>query len=239
SFGLGMLLGAWYRGDVIGPVPYMIGLASLILAAVSTLPGKLFRSRVDWGRRGAFLCLAPAVGVTTAIACFLWFYAGTGIVDIPPVLLLAIVALGIGISNTSVNSLRSGEDRIGMALRKRLAAARAFFIAQLCQSRPALRDDWYPWILAFGLREQMDDWSSRSEHVSGSVGSFSTPSTSSVASSHTSTWTGFAGGHSGGAGGGATWAAAAGGLASGVASPSSGGGGGGGGSSGGGGGGGW
>jgi Predicted membrane protein (DUF2207) N-terminal domain len=239
AFGLGSLVGAWYHGYVIGPVAYMIALGSLILAGLSTLPGNLFRSRVDWGRRRAVLCLIPAALVTVAVLYFLWFKAGTGVVEIPSVLLMSIVALAIGITNTSVNSLKSREDRIGMALRKKLAAARAFFVGQLRHARPALRDDWYPWMLAFGLNKQMGDWSARSEFAPAHDGSLSTASTSSAGSSNT--WTGFAGGHSGGGGGGATWAAAAGGLAAGVASPSSGGGGGGGGggSSGGGGGGGW
>lgn len=239
AFGLGALAGAWYHGYVIGPAAYMIALGSLILAGLSTLPGNLFRSRVDWGRRSAVLWLIPAALVTTGALYFLWFTAGTGAVEIPSVLLMSIVALAIGVINTSVNSLKSREDRIGMALRKKLAAARAFFVAQLRQSRPALRDDWYPWLLAFGLNRQMNDWSARTEFTPGRDGSFSTASTSTASSSNT--WTGFAGGHSGGAGGGAAWAAAAGGLAAGVASPSSGGGGGGGGggSSGGGGGGGW
>jgi Predicted membrane protein (DUF2207) N-terminal domain len=239
AFGLGTLVGAWSRGYVIGPVAYLVGLASLVLAGLSTLPGNVFRSRVDWGRRSAVLCLIPSALVTAAVLYFLWFEAGIGVVEIPSVLLMSIVALAIGVTNTSVNSLKSREDRLGMALRKKLAAARAFFVAQLRQSRPALRDDWYPWILAFGLNKQMSDWSARSEFAPAHDGSFSTSSTSSASSSNT--WTGFAGGHSGGGGGGATWAAAAGGLAAGVASPSSGGGGGGGGggSSGGGGGGGW
>lgn len=239
AFGFGTLVGAWSGGYVIGPVVYMTGLGSLVLAALSTLPGTVFRSRVDWGRRSAVVCLIPAIVVTAAVEYFLWFTAGTGIVDIPTVLLMSIVALAIGVTNTSVNSLRSREDRSGIALRKKLAAARAFFIAQLRQSRPALRDEWYPWILAFGLKKQMNDWSARTEYVPGNGTSFSTSSRSSTSSPNT--WTGFAGGRSGGGGGGATWAAAAGGLAAGVASPSSsgGGGGGGGGSSGGGGGGGW
>jgi hypothetical protein len=239
AFGLGTLVGAWSRGHVIGPVAYAVGLASVVLAGVSTLPGNVFRSRIDWGRRSAVLCLIPAAAFTAAVLYFLWFKAGTGVVEIPSVLLMSIVALAIGVISTSVNSLKSREDRIGMALRKKLAAARAFFVAQLRQSRPALRDDWYPWILAFGLNRQMSDWSARSAFAPGYDGSVSSSSTSSGSSS--STWTGFAGGQSGGAGGGAIWAAAAGGLAAGVASPSSGGGGGGGGggSSGGGGGGGW
>jgi len=212
-----------------------------VFAAVSTLPGNAFRSRMDWGRVNATLCLIPAFTIAAAVAAFLWFYAGTGVVELPNIALLSIVALAIGVTNTSINSLRTREGPAGIAVRKKLAAARAFFIAQLRQRKPALRDEWYPWVLAFGLNRQMDDWSARGAGANDGGGSFTTSSTSSSGSS-SSTWTGFGGGHSGGGGGGASWVAAASGLAAGVAAPSSsssGGGSGGGGSSGGGGGGGW
>ena len=225
-----------------GAALYVIGLVSLVLAALATLPGSVFRSRVDWGQTSALLCLIPALAVAAGVAAFLWFYAGTGIVEVPTMGLLAITSLAIGVVNTSVNSLKSREGRAGIDVRKKLASARAYFIAQLRQQQPSLRDDWYPWVLAFGLNRQLDDWSARSERPSVDHGSVVSSSTSSPHSS--STWTGFGGGHSGGAGAGASWAAAASGLAAGVAAPSSsssggGGGGGGGGSSGGGGGGGW
>ena len=242
AFGLGLLAGTGYSGNMNGAALYVIGLVSLVLAALSTLPGRVFRSRVDWGPRGALLCLIPALAVAAGVAAFLWFYPGTGIVEVPTMGLLAITALAIGVVNTSVNSLKSREGRAGIAARKKLASARAYFVEQLRQRQPSLRDDWYPWILAFGLNRQIDDWSARSE--SGAAGPAAV-ATSSTSSSHSSsTWTGFGGGHSGGGGGGASWAAAASGLAAGVAAPSSsssggGGGGGGGGSSGGGGGVGW
>jgi hypothetical protein len=226
------------------PALYAIGLGSCVLAALSTLPGNAFRSRMDWGRGSAALCLIPAFTVAAAVAAFLWFYVGTGRVEIPSVALLSIVALAIGVTNTSINALKSREGRAGIATRKTLAAARAFFIAQLRQRRPALRDEWYPWVLAFGLNKQIDVWSTRGESVTRHDGSFGASATSSSGSS-SDAWTGFGGGRSGGAGGGASWVAAASGLAAGVAAPSSsssgggGGGGGGGGSSGGGGGGGW
>jgi hypothetical protein len=224
-----------------GPVLYVIGLGSLVLAAVSTLPGNVPIAH-GLGALSAALCLIPAFGIAAAVAIFLWFYACTGIVELPNIALLSIAALAIGVTNTSINSLRSREGRAGIAVRKKLAAARAFFIAQLRQRRPALRDEWYPWVLAFGLNRQMDDWSARGVGANLGTGAVTTSSTSTSGSS-SSTWTGFGGGHSGGGGGGASWVAAASGLAAGVAAPSSsssgGGGGGGGGSSGGGGGGGW
>ena len=49
AFGLGTLVGVWYRGYMHGPVLYVIGLGSLVLAAISTLPGNAFRSRMTGG----------------------------------------------------------------------------------------------------------------------------------------------------------------------------------------------
>jgi hypothetical protein len=237
-FGLAMLFGVWSGGYMPGPIVYMIGLGSIVLAAISTLPGYVFRSRVDWGRVSAAICLMPALIIAGAVAAILWYLGVTGILELPFLVVVAVVALAIGVTITSINSLKSRESRAGLAIRKKLAAARAFFIAELRQRHPALRDDWYPWILAFGLSREMDDWSARVGGASTTGNSFGTTTSSSHSSS---TWTGFGGGQSGGGGGGASWVAAASGLAAGVATPSSGGsgGGGGGGSSGGGGGGGW
>jgi hypothetical protein len=239
-FGLAMLFGVWSGGYASGPILYMVGLGSIMLAAISTLPGYIFRSRVDWGRVSAVICLIPAFVIAGAAAVILWYLGVTGIVELPFITVVAVVALAIGLINTSINSLKSRESRAGLAIRKKLAAARAFFMAELRQRRPALRDEWSPWILAFGLSREMDEWSARGVSASTTGNSFGTTTSSSHSSN---TWTGFGGGRSGGGGGGASWVAAASGLAAGVAAPSSGGsgggGGGGGGSSGGGGGGGW
>ncbi|MGQ0560873.1 MAG: hypothetical protein ACT443_03250 [Gemmatimonadota bacterium] len=45
--------------------------------------------------------------------------------------------------------------RIPSALRRTLAAARAYFVEQLDQKRPALEDAWFPYLLAFGLGKDM------------------------------------------------------------------------------------
>jgi len=147
----------------------------------------------------------------------------------------------------SVNSLRSRQRRDGIAFRKQLTAGRMYFVSQLATPRPALRDAWYPWLLAFELGKKMDQWSvGHAGAVDSGSGTFGTgASSSSTSGSSSPSWTGFSGGRSGGAGASGEWAAAAGGLAAGVAAPSSSGsssssgGSSGGGSSGGGGGGGW
>ena len=38
------------------------------------------------------------------------------------------------------------------------------------QKRPALRDEWYPWVLAFGLAREVDDWSTQRSVTGTGVG---------------------------------------------------------------------
>lgn len=140
--------------------------------------------------------------------------------------------------------LRIQDPQLLIAFRKRIAGARQFFLDELRQGEPRLRDEWFPYILAFGLGSHVDRWF-RSFGASGTHGATSSStsfSPSSSTSSPTSGWTG-GGGAFGGAGASGSWALAAGTMASGFSAPSSGGssggGGGGGSSSGGGGGGGW
>lgn len=129
-----------------------------------------------------------------------------------------------------------------IAYRKRIAGARRYFIEQLALPSPNLRDEWFPYLLAFGLGTSVDRWFRAFGGATRSAGFASSSSSGpSSVSSSSGGWTG-GGGAFGGAGASGTWAVAAGTIAAGVAAPSSsgsGGGGGGGSSSGGGGGGGW
>jgi hypothetical protein len=127
-----------------------------------------------------------------------------------------------------------------LAARRKLVAARHFFARELRSQTPRMRDDWYPYLIAFGLAGEIDRW----------FRAFVTPAMATtfhtwngpMAGSDSSgpSWTG-GGGAFGGAGASGSWADAATTLGSGVPAPGSSGGGGGGGgsSSGGGGGGGW
>lgn len=123
-------------------------------------------------------------------------------------------------------------------VRQRLILARDYFARELASGAPRLRDDWMPYLIAFGLGPRVDAWVKR-------FGAARTSPSASFVSSSTSSSTGSydfcgGGGAFGGAGATGSWAAAAGSIAGGVSAPSSSsGGGGGGGSSGGGGGGGW
>ena len=142
---------------------------------------------------------------------------------------------------------RNGPRRI--ARRKALASARRYFADELRSPAPRLEDEWFPYVVAFGLTAEADQWfkahgATAAATATASTWRGSSSGSSSSPSSSGGGWTG-GGGAFGGAGASGTWAVAAGALASGVAAPSSsssgggGGGGGGGGSSGGGGGGGW
>jgi hypothetical protein len=160
--------------------------------------------------------------------------------------LVAFPVLVLAFLNSVFNRMHSREMPKGMQLRRTLGSARKYFERELAAEQPRLKDEWFPYLLAFGLGPTVDRWfkafggATRSDRQD-----FGTSSTAIDMSrgGGSSTWTGGGGAFSG-AGASGSWAAAAAGVAAGVpAASSSGGSGGGGGggssSSGGGGGGGW
>lgn len=160
---------------------------------------------------------------------------------------LGVTMLALAVVRSVLNNAQSREGPERIALRRRLALAREWFEEQLSKPEPPLKDEWFPYLIAFGLAKHMDKWF-RAFGGAAAVATHSTSSSSWSGSSGSGSggWTGFGGGGGfSGGGASATWAAAAGSMAAGVSAPSSsggssgGGGGGGGGSSGGGGGGGW
>jgi uncharacterized membrane protein YgcG len=153
---------------------------------------------------------------------------------------LALAILPVAAWSGLLNNARSRETASAIHRRQLLTAARRILRGELDQREPRLRDEWLPYLLAFGLQHEMDHWF-RAFGAAGTAAGGFTAGSSSGSSGGGASWTG-GGGSFGGAGSSASWAAAATGLAAGVSAPSSsggGGGGGGGGSSGGGGGGGW
>lgn len=159
---------------------------------------------------------------------------------------ITLWAIGLARSLTNIASSRQSPERI--AQRKRLYAARELFRRELRNARPALKDEWFPYIIAFGLASQADRWFKAfgGMHDASSavlVGQAASRGSGASGSSG-SGWSGFGGGGGfSGGGSSASFAAAVGGMAASVPSPSSSSSGGGssssGGSSGGGGGGGW
>lgn len=153
--------------------------------------------------------------------------------------LLAAACFAMGAANSVINMALTRESLAAVRARKVLAGVRRLFRDELRKPEPYIHDEWFPYLMAFGLQSDVDKWfhsfGGSTTSVAGSVGAGS-------ASTGRPVFTG-GGGSFGGAGASATWAAAATGMGAGVAPPgssgSSGGGGGGGGSSGGGSGGGW
>jgi hypothetical protein len=131
-------------------------------------------------------------------------------------------AIALACISSSVHALSSRRHRQALAFRKTLTAGRAFFIEELRKERPALRDEWYPWLLAFEPGKHVDAWSTaRAPGATTQRGRVTGSSSSSSSSSSEGQWSGFSGGGSGGAGGGASWQAAASGMAASVSPPSS------------------
>ena len=164
-----------------------------------------------------------------------------------PVNPFALAAVGLWLlawMRLTLEVLKIPDPQQVIAYRRRIAGARQFFVQELQKPDPAIRDEWFPYLLAFGLGPHVDHWFRGFGAARASTSSSSWSSSSSGSSSSSSSgWTG-GGGAFGGAGATGSWALAAGAMAAGVAAPSSsssggGGGGGGGSSSGGGGGGGW
>jgi hypothetical protein len=227
------------------------GFGGLVLMAIGAGVGNSFRGALHRGPLTALLTLVPAFAAVGLTAWFLRSHVVLGYAPLSTRLAIAITAMALAVVFGTLGAMRSRQKAEGVAVRKRLAAARAFFERELEAERPALRDEWFPWLLAFGLGGKVDDWSVRHRDAQVASASSRTVSSGSWTSSETSSasggWTGFAGGRSGGAGAAASWSTAAGSIAAGVSPPSSSGsssGGGGsssssGGSSGGGGGGGW
>ncbi len=233
-----------------------IGIPMLVLTGIASAMAFNWRGRIDRGPWAIIRFLIPcalllllAAGIVTGFqgVPILSRVFGTGFsFDVR----LGATLLALAFFNSVINQARSREKAQGIALRKRLASVRRYFQEELDKPQPAMRDEWFPYVIAFGLDRNAQDWfkahgaqSSRGSSTSWSSGSSSSSSGSSSSSSIPAGWTG-GGGAFGGAGATSGWALAASSLAAGVAAPSSsgssgGGGGGGGSSSGGGGGGGW
>jgi uncharacterized membrane protein YgcG len=239
-------------GKIPQNVPFLWGcvfgviIASLLALAVASRLSKGWRSHYG----SALDSRLPLFVIPPAIVLALPVYLGwssyrlpAGISLYPPTAIAnAIGCLGLAACIGIFLRIRSTDSPALVDRRRKLASARRFFEAELEKPAPALKDDWYPYIIAFGLDHHANRWLHSFGKSGGGTGfgSEHSSSLSSSSSSASSSWTG-GGGSFGGAGASAAWGVAAAGIATGVAASSSGSGGGGGSSSssGGGGGGGW
>ena len=244
------------------PALFAAGFA-LHLAAVLTKreePGQLFSMAFVYllvygiGAACALAFQKRIEHVDASSAGFLWvpalllLYAGLGLRDTARVSTLTVLGsllVRLAVVNGVFNLARTRNGAHRIARRKALASARGYFVHELSRPAPRLKDEWFPYVVAFGLTSEADRWfkAHGGAAAAGSAGAWTGSSSGSSRSSSSEGWTG-GGGAFGGAGASGSWAVAAGALAAGVSAPSSSGGGGGGGeaaggSSGGGGGGGW
>ncbi len=208
------------------PIPALvIGIGALVWFGFAWGAGLAFRAHVHWGPRGAWACVSPALFASLAAVYFLWFVAGPGTVEASLTLIAGVVTAALAVLLGSIDAMSSRQPREGVAFRKKLASGREFFISELKKDQPGLRDEWFPWILAFGLSNHVDQWSTRAGSPGSTRRSNGTPFTSSSSSSSSGSspesFGGFTGGRSGGAGGGAAWVSAASGMAASVSPPSS------------------
>ena len=247
TLGMAAIIFEWSQGH---PAALALWLPMILIAGAGWVAGFKFRSYLHWGYGAAAWCLVPTVVIAAGAAAYLWFRAGTGAIDLPPPAVSGLAAVALACALSCVNALKSRRSPAAIAFRKTLTSGRMYFMRQLETAEPALRDDWYPWLLGLELSKQVDAWTTQRAGAGNvsSRGSFGSPSSASGSSgSGGSSFSGFGGGSSGGAGASASWYAAASGMAASVSPPSSSGSSGssssggssGGGSSGGGGGGGW
>jgi uncharacterized membrane protein YgcG len=192
-------------------------------------------------RGRAVRALIPPVLIVIGVY---WLQLG-GLVPLTSLQLLGVTLLALGTLNSLFNAMHGRDTPEGLDLRRKLGSARKYFERELGAEQPRLRDEWFPYLLAFGLGPRIERWfKSFGSDVASGAALATTSSSSSGTTTGSSGWTG-GGGTFGGAGASASWTSAVAGVAAGVAKPSSsggsggGGGGGGGSSSGGGGGGGW
>jgi hypothetical protein len=215
----------WQNGRISTTVAALFAFGALPLILFARREGLRFRANIQWGPKKALSSLLPAALALGAVQIYLWRWADSGVVPASGSLIVGIVMLALSVLFAAVGALKSTQHRAALAYRKMLASGREFFIAELAKERPALRDEWFPWVLAFGLGKQMDDWSTLRASAPSMGSSGKSPSSSSFSSGErgtsSATWTGFAGGRSGGGGGGASWSAAAAGLAAPIAPASS------------------
>jgi uncharacterized membrane protein YgcG len=220
-----------------GVYEIITGLVGGALVLICYVPSRILAGA--WQRRlvkqGAHF--VPLIIPLVIMAGVIGWLLVSGALLLNPLVLAGLAVLCIAAFNSALNFAKSQEGPEQIRFRQRLAAAREYFREQLMNAQPALRDAWYPYLIAYGLGNSVDKWfKSYGSRISASSPVGSIGRSSGISSS--TSWTG-GGGAFGGAGATGSWAAVAGTMAAGVATSGSRSGGGGGGSSGGGSAGGW
>ena len=187
-----LLINAFLHQDEV-PVVLLGGFVGLFAVIIGSAIGDACRRRSDWlvGRfiimhviplllTAAFL-LVVLSGISALLVCALAILCGSGIY-------------------ASLHFAKTRDSRKGVTLSRNLTAARNYLARELQKENPSLRNEWFPYLLAFGLGPFVDTWSRR---YGGSRPTSVSPSDSAAAS-----FTG-GGGRFGGGGASGAWVAAA------------------------------
>jgi uncharacterized membrane protein YgcG len=216
--GLGALIAAMVTG---GNTDVAAGALALLFCAMSGIFGCVvaaFNARAITRLR--LRCAAVLATLVPAVLYVLICAVGVREFSLHAPILAAMAALVVVIANFALDLLRTPESAERLALRRRLAAAKAYFAQQLRTSDPRLQNEWLPWLLGFGLGKHVDRWFRSYGSTESSHSGARTSTSSSTSEPSTPRWTG-GGGAFGGAGATGTWAVAAGAMAQGVSPPAS------------------
>lgn len=206
-----------YFGKAVG-----IFFGGLFASFFAIIGPSMWRARKLLGVTSGLMSMIPAALITGVTGVVVWRSSALGRPNMPQEIQLAFTLYALWIFIIAAHTLRSNESRESIAFRKMLGSAREYFRRELKKERPALDDDWYPYILAFGLSDDVKSWFKSFPGAASGRDHYSPASSSSSGSSFGSSspsWTG-GGGTFGGAGATGAWAIAASGMAAGVAAPS-------------------
>jgi len=215
-------------GCVVRPSEVLLvlggGASAVGLYVLALIQAALWRSRVERAAPHALRFVVPLLVLAWALVVVLT----AGLYRAGVVVLAGFVLLVVGLTRSALNMAMSRHGEARLRVRRNLAAARRYIQLELGRPEPRLRDEWFPYLIAFGLGPHMDRWfqsfggASTSRPDSGMVIAPSSSGSHSQSSGSGGGWTGFGGG-GGFAGGGSSgaWVAAASSMASGVSAPSS------------------
>ena len=213
-----LLVGAAMQGANDGRFVLIFGIANFVFglfAAAAAARNAPAVADVAWRSLRAVLFLIPVFIVVVAIVLL------AGRFELHLLTPIAMIVWAVVLTKVAFDRFRCPESPERIAFRKRLHAARRYFIRELRSREPRLRDAWYPYLLAFGLGKHVNRWFGTFGSQATSSDAFlsrDSPSTGSFAAS--SGFTG-GGGDFGGAGASGGWGAAAAIIGAGVDAPSS------------------
>jgi len=136
------------------PLTIFGGLFAIIGSIAGSIISHSYKTRSDHLiRRSLQVHLFPLLA--------LLLYIGLGLAGISSLLALGLLLFFTFLILATVYLARTDDSPEGVKLCRNLTAAREYLRKQLQQENPAIRDEWFPYLLAFGLGPDVDRWSRR------------------------------------------------------------------------------